>query len=175
MIRKIMTISLFLPIFIGLIPLKPFNRLLPERYYDLVVTYQALGCPCPPFKVLEGEMDIPDSIISKYENLYKDEFVMYPFSLFANNYDILTSEILVCGEVIGAEFISEDSYAPVYKVTRWRTRNYLPIFITFNKTGILVYLALFALGIVYMLVLLVMIIVRKFRSKIAYNQENRSV
>jgi len=158
-------------IIIGLIPIRPFARLIPDYKYDLVITGQEMGCPCPDFRIIKGELNIPNCILINYSNLYKDEINLTQNSLFKEyNYEIAHSQIYVNGNVVSVEHVSDDDYTPVFDVKNWKVKSYIPIFWTFGRTKTVLYLIFGVSGSIYFLITLTILIIKRIRIKTAYNR-----
>ena len=172
MIKKGLNIILILLIVIGLFPIRPISSLIPDEKFDIVITGQEMGCPCPEFKVIGGDLLIPDSIKQKYQNLFSDEINLTSNSLFKRyNYEIAHQEIFVRGKVVSAELISDNEFAPVFNVEAWKIKSYIPILWTFSKNGFVIYSILIISGLIYFLILFSVLIIKRLRRKTAYNTQ----
>lgn len=170
MIKKVLNIILILIIVIGLFPIRPFSRLISDDKFDLVITGQEMGCPCPEFKIISGDLIIPDPISRKYRTIIRDEINLTSNSLLRKyNYEIAHQEIFVRGKVVSAEVIADNEFAPVFDVEAWKIKSYVPILWTFTKNGFVIYSILIITGLIYFLILLSVLIIKRFRRKTAYN------
>lgn len=105
---------------------------------DLVITGQACGCPCPQARVLEGALNIPDTILHQNPEIYRKQMNLEgntPFEPFF--YEIAISRILVEGEVVGVDTIlctrTGCELAPIFRIDSWETLDYIPIIHTWES------------------------------------------
>ncbi|MEM6806027.1 MAG: hypothetical protein AAF696_31810 [Bacteroidota bacterium] len=117
----------------------PFSSIgVSKKAGDLIITGQACGCPCPQARVLEGALNIHDSILHQNPEIYRTQMNLAgntPFEPFV--YEIAVSRLLVQGEVIGIDTIlctrTGCELAPIFRVDSWETLDYVPIIHTWER------------------------------------------
>ncbi|MCX2745322.1 hypothetical protein OO013_15700 [Mangrovivirga sp. M17] len=118
----------------------------------MVIKGQEMGCPCPEFKILSGELVLPDSITRKYKNLYKEEINLTSNSLLQSyNYEVYHQDIYVSGELVDVEQLPENANVPVFEVQKWKIKKYLPQLLIWNKVLLVIYLIVMGIGLGYYL------------------------
>lgn len=105
---------------------------------DIIITGQQCGCPCPQARLINGNLNIPDSIKNLYPNIYQNEFDLIGNSpLEEFNFDIYQSEIIIFGNITGVNksicFDNKHDITPEFKVQDWILINYVPKFYIWNS------------------------------------------
>ena len=141
--KRISIIFLLLIFGYCFLPVRPFSRLIPDDSFDMVITGQQMGCPCPPFRIVRGKIDIPDNLILQYPGLHEDKIILKSNWFVKNiNYEVSQYEIYVKGRFISVEHISEGEYAPVFEVKSWKVKNYIPMILASHSMVSVIYLFL---------------------------------
>lgn len=112
----------------GILPYRKasnINTVLPNQ---LVVEQQECGCPCPDARIIEGQLQIPTDIISKYPGLHGKQLNLN-IDGFNEPYNVELGRaiLFIKGRVVGADTILCDptscELAPRFEVVSWSLVN----------------------------------------------------
>jgi len=108
----------------GLLPYHKATNIDTTKPNQLVIHQQECGCPCPDAGVVEGQMQIPQDIASKYQTLNTTQLNLdikgfnEPY-----NYELGRAKLFIKGKVVGADTIlcepTNCELAPRFQVDSW--------------------------------------------------------
>jgi hypothetical protein len=151
----------------GLLPYNKATNIDTTMPNQLVVNQQECGCPCPEAGIIEGRLNIPQELASKYKNIHTSQLNLdiedfnEPY-----NYELGQAKLFIKGKVVGADTILCDptncEIAPRFRVDSWRLVETVATAWTFPVwLGLLFLITLFLL----MPALIIAEIVKRVRKK----------
>ncbi len=134
---------------------------------EAIIHFQECGCPCPDARIIEGTFSVPDSLTEKFKrNVFSE---IYLTNDDAIDYEISQFDIKIKGTIVGANPDFCDSsgcyYTPIVRIDSWELSDYLSWFWTWNNKFGLVYVLITALSVVTTIVLTVVKIIGKIKSR----------
>lgn len=140
--KKTLLISWLIVLLIGLIAFSPikipdFNNEF-DKPNKIIVSYQSCTC-CPPFRIVKGEIDIPDNLKHNLKNKNYEVSVSgaSPLNALGENFSISTYQLLIANNFILEGKITvidsaECESHPIFTVSKWTTEKYNARYLTWS-------------------------------------------
>ena len=141
----LLTLSIAFAVY-GLLPYNKTTDIDTTKPNQLVIRQQECGCPCPDAEVIEGRLQIPTDISSKYQTLNTSQLNL-DIKDFNDpyNYELGQANLFIKGKVVGVDTVlcepTNCELAPRFQVDSWALVDSVARAWTFPTWAGLVFLA----------------------------------